>query len=287
MDNYLCIDGPLDQQRVSYRGQSFQLGPFKYCLHSNVYRYEGLVITSAQADAREAESLSWEQPLTASGTEESTCQSRETCISPAPTAAPGSVAECRQRLNELDRELAVLVKEAQSFIAEGCNPIPVLQKFVAYYQEESALLERIQQLQPSETIARVYRHTLAMWESSQFVLANRIGYNAEIQEAVECALAEVQASQPSSEQWRQFWAQLDALQPPTVPTLAPLAQLPPSPAIDWSRIWAIISWVLQIITFLVLLVGFFVWILGPAIGVTLLAGSFFYVFFIKEPKPKR
>jgi len=201
-----------------------------------------------------------------------------------PSAAPGSLAECRQRLNELDRELAVLVKEAQSLIAEGCNPIPTLQKFVAYYQEESALLERIQQLQPSETIARVYRHTLAMWESSQFLLANRIGHNAEIQEAVECALAEVQASQLSSEQWRQFWTQLDALQRPTVPTLAPLTQLPPPPAIDWSRIWAMISWALQIITFLVLFVGFCVWIFGPAIGLILLAGSFFYVFFIQEPK---
>ena len=53
----------------------------------------------------------------------------------------------------------------------------------------------------------------------QFLLANRIGHNAEIQEAVESALAEVQASQLSSEQWRQFWAQLDALQPPPAPTI--------------------------------------------------------------------
>jgi len=237
-------------------------------LEGYVYRYEGLLITSAQVDAREAESLSWEQPLTSSGTEESTCQSREIApdISVVPSAAPGSLAECRQRLNELDRELGVLVNKAQSLIAEGRNPIPVLQQFEAYYREESAVLERIQRLWPSETIARVYRHTLAMWESSQFLLANRIGHNAEIQEAVESALAEVQASQLSSEQWRQFWAQLDALQPPTVPTLAPLARLPPSPAIDWSRIWAMI------------------WILGPAISLTLLGGSFFYVFFIQERK---
>ena len=232
MDNYyLCIDGPLDGQRVPYKGPSFQLGPFTYCLEGSVYRYEGLLITCAQVDAAEGESLSWEQPLTSGGTEESNCQSSEIApyISPAPTAAPGSLAECRQRLNELDRELAVLVKEAQSLIAEGRNPIPALQKFVAYYQEESALLERIQQLQPSETIARVYRHALAMWESSQFVLANRVGHSDEIQEAVECALAEVQASQLSIDQWRQFWAQLDALQPPAAPTPAPLAPLPPSP----------------------------------------------------------
>ena len=232
MDNYyLCIDGPLDGQRVPYKGPSFQLGPFTYRLEGSVYRYEGLLLTSAQLEAAEADSLSWEQPLTSGATEESNCQSKETRISPAPTAAPGSVAECRQRLNGLDRELASLVKEAQSLIAEG-RPILALQKFVAYYQEESALLERIQQLQPSDIIARVYRHALAMWESSQFVLANRVGrHSDEIQEAAECALAEVEASQLSSEQWRQFWTHLDALQRPAaaVLTAAPLDPLPLSP----------------------------------------------------------
>jgi hypothetical protein len=50
-----------------------------------------------------------------------------------------------------------------------------------------------------------------MWESSQFSLANRLSPTDEIQEAVDCALAEVEASKLSNEQWRQFWAQLDAL----------------------------------------------------------------------------
>jgi hypothetical protein len=86
-----------------------------------------------------------------------------------------------------------------------------LQKYVAYYPEESALLARIQQLRPSETVARVYRHALAMWEYSQFMLANRVEHNDEIQEAVERALAEVEVSQLSPEQWREFWTYLDAL----------------------------------------------------------------------------
>ena len=230
MDNYyLCMDGPLDGQRVPYKGPSFQLGPFVYRLEGSVYRYEGLLLTSAQLEAAEADSLSWEQPLTSGATEESNSQSGEICISPTPTGATGSVAECRQRLNELDQELAELVKEAQSLIAEGRNPIPSLRKYVAYYQEESTLLERIQRLYPSETIARAHRHSLAMWESSQFSLANRLSPTDEIQEAADFALAEVEASKLSDEQWRQFWAQLDALQAPALPTPSPLAPLPPSP----------------------------------------------------------
>ena len=158
-------------------------------------------------------------------TEEANCKHSEiaSSIPSLPATAPGSLAECRQRLNALDKQLAVLVNEAQTGIAEGCNPIPALQKFVAYYQEESALLERIQQLQPSETIARVYRHALAMWESSQFVLASRVGHSDELQEAVDWALAEVQISQLSPEQWREFWTYLDALRPTS-------ATAPPSPA---------------------------------------------------------
>jgi hypothetical protein len=213
VDNYLCIDGPLDQQRVSYRGPSFQLGPFKYRLEGDVYLYEGLVITCAQMDAAEAESLSWEQPPTSNNAEEATYAPSEiaSSIPFLPAIASASLAECRQRLNELDQELAALVKEAQTGITEGRNPIPALQKYVAYYQEESALLDRIQQLHTSETIARAHRHSLAMWESSQFSLANRLSPTDEIQEAVGCALAEVEASKLSDEQRRQFWAQLDAL----------------------------------------------------------------------------
>jgi hypothetical protein len=230
VDNYyLCIDGPLDGQRVPYKGPSFQLGPFTYRLKGSVYRYEGLLLTSTQLEGAEADSLSWEQPLTSGATEESNCQSGEICISPTPTAVTGSVAECRQRLNELDRELTVLVKEAQSLIAEGRNTIPALRKYVAYYQEESALLERIQQLYPSEPIARAHRHSLAMWESSQFSLANRLSHSDEIQEAANSALAEVEASKLSDEQWRQFWAQLDALEPPAAQPQAPSAPLPPLP----------------------------------------------------------
>ena len=105
----------------------------------------------------------------------------------------------------------MLVKEAQSLIAEGRNPIPALRRYVAYYQKESTLLERIQQLYPSEPIARAHRHSLAMWESSQFSLANRLSPTDEIQEAADSALAEVEASKLTDEQWRQFWAQLDAL----------------------------------------------------------------------------
>jgi hypothetical protein len=229
VNEYICIDGPLDGDPVADCGPKMQCGPHIYRRDSvaKVYRYEGLLLTSPFLDGDEANALAWNPTPMLTNAQHEIPEPISPTASVAPTASDS--------LTDLHQQLVVIHQRLTQIHTgmDNCNPLPALRQSIELHRGQLAVAKKIQQLRPGAIVDKLLVHYSDMLAATEWVTINLAeARHPETQEAVDLALAQIEASKPSKELWQQFFEYIDyaptALPRPAPAPKAPSAQTPPT-----------------------------------------------------------
>jgi hypothetical protein len=222
VNEYICIDGPLDGDPVADCGPKMQCGPHIYRRDSvaKVYRYEGLLLTSPFLDGDEANALAWNPTPMLTNAQHEIPEP----ISPTMPVAPAtsdSLTELRQRLRVIHQRLTQIHTGIDSR-----NPLPVLCISIELHREQLAVAIKIQQLRPGAVVDKLLVHYRDMLAATEWIVINLAeSRHPETQEAVDLVLAQIELSKPTNQLWQQFFEYIDCA-PAGSPWPAPIPKAP-------------------------------------------------------------